>query len=161
MKKSKKLIKTIIQYSKPLLEADFNQLIEMQDTYRKIKSFTYHNLRSIKHFNNLNFRENRDNWKEKGIFGQWNCPAHLKDMALSDALGQIESKHSNVKNEVLQVMKKNKNFSKEDKHYLAFILGKKELWFKVLNDIPLSEDNYWKNKDKFSLLNIKKLNSYR
>jgi len=160
MKKSKKLIKTIIQYSKPLLEADFNQLVKMQDTYRRIKSFTYHNKRGIKYINNLNFRDIRNNWRKEKIFNQWTSPSHLKIMAIFDAISQIESKHSNVSNEILQVMKKNKNLSNEDKHYLAFILGKKELWFKILNNIPLEEDDYWKNKEKFSTLNIKKLNNY-
>jgi IS605 OrfB family transposase len=160
MKKSKKLIKTIIQYSKPLLEADFNHLVKMQDTYRKIKSFTYHNLRGIKYINNLNFRDIRNNWMKNEVFNQWNISGRLRKLALFDAISQIESKHSNVSNEVLQAMKNNKNLSNEDKHYLAFILGKKELWSKILNNIPLSEDDYWKNKEKFSTLNIKKLNNY-
>ena len=159
-KKTDKVIKTKIQYSKPLSDADFNQLITMQETYRKIKSFTYHKLRNIKNFDNLNFRNIRKEWIKNGIFEQWTLPAHLKAMAVDDAIGQIKSKHSNLKIKIKQLSRENENHSKDDEHYIAFIVSKDNLWFKVLNNKPLSETDYWKNKDKFSILNIKKLNNY-
>ena len=151
------IIKTIKQHSLKLPEEHFKALKEEQEIYKQIKAFCYHNLRNISYINKLNFRKIRKAWKKKE-FKQWNCNAHLKDMALQDAISQIDSKHSNVKIKIRKLS--NKIHDKQETHYINFVLKNKDLLFNVLNNINITDDKFGKNKDKFSCLNLIKLNSY-
>ncbi|WP_242844950.1 RNA-guided endonuclease TnpB family protein [Clostridium cylindrosporum] len=150
------IIKTIKQHSYKLDSETFKELSFIANQYKNVRNYVYSRYSGIKSILLLaKNRDIRDEWVKFGFAEQWKLPARYWKLALSEAIGNIKSKWSNIKLKVKIQIKKNLNLSNGDKHYINYILKANELYYKVLNNIEFDILKIFQDKK----LNYKYLNS--
>ena len=74
----------------------------------------------------------RDVWVQTKFAEQWNIQALYWKQALDEAISNIKSLWSNAKNNIRTLISKNKNLTKEERHYCFYIIKSDQLLYKIL-----------------------------
>ena len=124
--------KTIKQHSPKLDKDIINELNLIVYKYTKVKNYIFQRYGSINGLKYIdNPREVRDKWVKNKFAEQWGISARYWKMALSEAFSNIKTNWAQTK----QLIRKNINkrkLSKEEKHYIHYILRANKLLYKVL-----------------------------
>ena len=150
------IMKTVKQYSK---EIDVSELNYIANQYKNIKNYIYSRYSGINSICILNKykKEIRDIWVKSKFAEQWKLPARYWKMALDEAISNIKTEWSNIKNRIKICISNNQNLSNEDKHYIRYVLKVDKLYQDVLThkniDIPkIFKDEKLNNKYLHNLI---------
>ncbi|WP_125154864.1 RNA-guided endonuclease TnpB family protein [Clostridium rectalis] len=150
------IIKTVKQYSYELDDDILQELKFIANQYKNVKNYVYSRYSGINSIPLLGKeRQIRDEWTKIKFYEQWKLPARYWKLALTEAMGNIKSQWSNIKNEIKEKVKVNENLSNKDKHYINYIVKFNSYYHKVLNHIGFDIPKIFKNKN----LNFKYLNN--
>ena len=150
------IIKNVRQYSYELDNATIEELLEIGRRYKSVKNYVYSRFSGIKSLLVIEKpRKIRDEWSHSKFYKQWNLPARYWKLALVDAIGNIQSGWSNVKNKIKKQAYRNNHLSDTDRYYINYILSANKLYYKVLNNIEFDIPKKFEDKD----LNLKYLNN--
>lgn len=149
------IIKTVKQYSYELDNETLNELLFISNGYKSVKNYVYSRYSGINSIPLLSKdRQIRDEWVKTKFYEQWKLPARYWKLALSEAIGDIKSRWSNIKRKVKEQCKVNENLSNEDRHYINYILKVDNLYHKVLTNYPFDIPNIFEGKNlKYKYLN--------
>jgi len=135
-------IKNYKQYSEFMPDEVMHELRFIASEYRDVKNYVYSRYSGI---NSLlvikDSRKNiRDVWIKTKFSEQWNLQSRYWKQALGEAITSIKSLWSNAKNNVRKLIMKNKNLTKQERHYCFYIIKSDQLLHKIFNykpfDIP-------------------------
>jgi len=132
---SDKICKTIHQYSKgPISQEDMLKLQEIGEGYRQVKNYVYQRYSGIKSLPRLYPGYTIQNeMTESGLRAQLGLPSVYFYLAVFDALGDIKTQWSMVKNGVLAAVNSNEGLTPEERHYLRFVLKVSGCFENILN----------------------------
>lgn len=126
--------KTIWQYSEPLPEETMAFLRGIAADYCKVKNCVYEKYAGIRNLNNLTPVYNILNeMRCCGLREQLDLPVVYYELAIADAVTNIRSNWSNVKNRIGSCITENENLSDDDKLYLRTVLKLNSVYASVLN----------------------------
>lgn len=116
------MIKCVKQYS--YLNNDLSELLLIAKKYNSARNYFYSRLSGVKSIGKLKSHRKliRDVLIKEGSCEMFGLQSRQWKMALEDAIGNIKSNWSNTKNKVKVAISNNTNLSKEDKHYMFYIL---------------------------------------
>ncbi|NBH35552.1 hypothetical protein D3Z58_18855 [Clostridiaceae bacterium] len=131
--------KIIRQYNKePVSGKDMEKLLEIAEDYRKVKNYVYDRFGGIASLSKLYPGYTVQNEMTKsGLRGDLGIPSVYFYLAVFDALGDIKSQWSRTKSKILERIGKNEGFSKEEKHYLRFLLKVNSAFESAVNQNPI------------------------
>ena len=131
--------KIIRQYNKePVSGKDMEKLLEIAEDYRKVKNYIYDRFGGIASLSKLYPGYTVQNEMTKsGLRGDLGIPSVYFYLAVFDALGDIKSQWSRTKSKILERIGKNEGFSKEEKHYLRFLLKVNSAFESAVNQNPI------------------------
>ena len=151
------VIKNIKQYSLPLSEDTIKDLIYLATEYRNFKNYLYSRFSGIKSIHLLkNPRKNvRDKWIKSGERKKFKLPARYWKIALDEVFSDIRGNWTSTKKKIKYAITRNDNLTREDIHYIRYILSSDELYYKTLNQIEFDIPDKFKDAN----LNFKYLNN--
>jgi len=132
------------------------ELLFIGEQYKRVKNYVYSRFSGINSILLIGTdRKIRDEWTHNKFYEQWKLPARYWKLALSEAISNIKSEWSMVKNRIKTIINNNTNLSNDDKYYIRYILKFNDLFYNVLvnNSFDIPEVFVEKN------LNYKYLNS--
>ena len=154
-KMSKKIIKTVKQYSFPLSDEETEILEKTGKVLRNCRNYFFSRFYGIKSITKLeNGRKLRDSLMKENLTNVSRMPARYWKIALAHVLGNLKTLLENVKQKIRKAMYNNQNLSASDRHYMNTVLKKDKDLGEVLNMKKLSEYLY----EKFDV-NFRRLNS--
>ncbi len=135
-----KICKTIHQYNRePISAEQMEKLQEIARDYREVKNYVYLRYGGISSLSKLYPGYTIQNEMTKsGLREELQMPSVYFYLALFDALGDIKSQWARTKIKVQELIRKNENFSPEEKHYLRFLLKVSNAFEAVLNQKPMT-----------------------
>ncbi|MBR4026828.1 MAG: transposase [Lachnospiraceae bacterium] len=158
------IYKTIYQYSKYSIEEnDMQKLLAIGADYCMVKNYIYQRYGGIYSLSKLYPGYTIQNeMTASGLREQLQMPAVYFYLAIFDALGDIKSEWSRVKQRILKKIKKKHDFSEEDKHYIRFVLKVNNVFTEILTNSEIQlpfeiEQQYQEVKKQ---VDTKKLNNY-
>ena len=126
--------KTVWQYSEPLPEETMAFLRGIAVDYCKVKNYVYGKYAGIKNLENLTPVYNILNeMRCCGLREQLDLPVVYYELAIADAVTNIKSNWSNVKNRIGSCVTENEHLSDDDKLYLRTVLKLNSVYAAVLN----------------------------
>ncbi len=130
-----KVCKTIHQYSKgAILAEDMKKLQEIARDCQKVKNYVYARYGGIGSLGKLYPGYTIQNEMTKnGLRQELGLPSVYFYLAMFDALKDIRSQWTRIKNRVLYLVGQNEGLSREEKHYLRFLLGVANAFDAILN----------------------------
>ncbi|WP_409068381.1 RNA-guided endonuclease TnpB family protein [Clostridium sp. FAM 1755] len=150
------IIKNVKQYSYKLDTEMLDELKFIVNQYKNVKNYVYSRYSGINSIPLLNKeRQIRNEWVKSEFAKQWKLPARYWKLALTEAMGNIKSQWSNIKNKIKEQVKINENLSDEDKHYINYIVKFNSYYHKVLTNQKFDIPKIFKYKN----LNFKYLNN--
>lgn len=161
---SDKVCKTVRQYSKsPLCAEDMKKLQEIAVDYGKVKRYVYQRYSGLGGLSKLYPGYTVQNeMTESGLRGELGLPSVYFYLAVFDALGDIKGQWARTKSRVLQLIGRNEGLTKEEKHYLRFLLKVNNAFTAVLNQEPivLTRELQRKQEELASKVDAEKLHRY-
>lgn len=147
------IIKTVKQHS--LYVEDITELKHIAERYRCVKNYVYSRYSGINSIPLINKHRQliRDEWVITKFAKQWGLPARYWKLALDEAVGDIKSQWSNVKRKIKECINHNENITKDELHYIRYILKSDDLYYKVLTYKELN------THDKFNSVRFKYVNN--
>lgn len=129
------ICKTVRQHNKlPILTEDMKKLQEIAADYSKVKNYVYARFGGIAGLEKIYPGYTVQNEMTKsGLRTKLELPSVYFYLAIFDALGDIKSQWTRTKSKVLDLVRKNENFTAEEKHYLRFLLKVSNAFGQVLN----------------------------
>lgn len=129
------ICKTVHQYSsRPIPEEDMRKLREIADDYAKVKNYVYIRYGGIGSLAKLYPGYTIQNeMTASGMRETLKLPSVYFYLAVFDALGDIKSQWTKTKSKVQRLVNENENFTKEEKHYLWFLLRVSNAFEAALN----------------------------
>ena len=148
--------KTVWQYSKPLPEETMTFLKGIAADCCKVRNYVYGKYAGIRNINNLTPVYNILNeMRSCGLREQLNLPVVYYELAIADAVANIKSNWSNVKNRIGDCITANENLSDQDKLYLRTVLKLNSVYAASIN-----RQEYEKPKNADGLdIDVKRLNN--
>lgn len=138
------IYKTVYQYNQnPIAQADMNRLKEIAIDCRDVKNYVYDHYSGIHSLSKLYPGYTIQNEMTKsGLRERLGLPSAYFYLAIFDALGDIKSQWTKVKNQVKENIKANPNLTPEDRHYLRFVVSQSQCFEKILigREIELTGD---------------------
>jgi putative transposase len=129
------VVKTVKQHSYSLDNDALKELKLVGERYRRVKNYVYSRYSGINSIVLIKRdRDIRDEWVKTKFAEQWKLPARYWKLALSEAISNIKSGWSNIKLRVKSAVNKNKKLSKEELHYIRYILKADELYQRILQN---------------------------
>ena len=116
------MIKCVKQYS---YSSDYiDELLLITKRYNSARNYFYSRFSGIKSIGKLKSHRKliRDVLMREGSCEMFGLQSRQWKMALEDAIGNIKSNWSNSKNKIKVAISNNENLSKDDKHYMFYIL---------------------------------------
>ncbi len=148
--------KTVWQYSKPLPEETMTFLKGIAVDCCKVRNYVYGKYAGIRNINNLTPVYNILNeMRSCGLREQLNLPVVYYELAIADAVANIKSNWSNVKNRIGDCITANENLSDQDKLYLRTVLKLNSVYAAIINR---QEYEMPKNADGLDI-DVKRLNN--
>lgn len=132
------IYKTVHQYSKfPVPAEDMEKLLEIAEDYGKVKNYVYARYSGIGGLGKIYPGYTVQNEMTKsGFRAELGLPSVYFYLAIFEALGDIKSQWSKTKSKVLELTGRNENLTKDEKHYLRFLLKIPNVFEAVLNQKP-------------------------
>ena len=114
---------------------DIEEIREIAKRYQSAKNYFYSRYSGIKSLNKIDShrKEIRDVLVKEKICDMFGLPARYWKMALDEVISNIKSNWSNTKERIKVAITNNNNLSKEEQHYLRYILKSNELLYSILN----------------------------
>lgn len=136
---SDKICKTVHQYNKePVSDEDMEKLLDLAEDYRKVKNYVYARFGGIRSLSKIYPGYTVQNeMTGSGYREMLGMPAVYFYLAVFDALGDIRSQWTRIKNRIVKLVNKSESFTEEDKHYLRFLLKVNNAFEAVLNQKPI------------------------
>ena len=126
--------KTVWQYSEPLPEETMTFLKGIAVDCCKVRNCVYGKYSGIRNLNNLTPVYNILNeMRYCGLREQLNLPVVYYELAITDAVSNMKSNWSNVKNRIGECITANENLSDKDKLYLRTVLKLNSVYAAILN----------------------------
>ena len=156
MKKTGVITKTVLQYSTNLPDETIGELKKIALDYNKVRNYVYSRYSGINSLNKLIPGYTVLNeMRYCGLRQQLNLPVVYYELAIFDALRDIKSMWSNLKNRIAALVKQNENLTQDDRIYLFTVLN----YPSVFNAIVLRKE-YEMPKNTVGLqLDVKRLNN--
>ncbi len=150
------MIKTVYQYnSQSIGNDDMEKLLSIAKDYNTVKQFVYRKYGGIRSISKLYPGYTVQNeMTECGLRQELMLPSVYYYLAVFDALGDIKTEWTRVKNKIMDILNKNENFSPEERHYLRYVLKMSQCYEAVLVKQSFSLPEDFKNLDQ------ERLNSY-
>lgn len=124
--------KTVKQYSFKI--EYFEELKTIGERYTTVKNYVtsrYSGINSI-HLLKNHRKDIRDKWLEANLAEQFKLPARYWKLALDEAISNIKSNWSNIKNRIKEALNKNENLTDDEKHYVRYVLKSDLIFQKIL-----------------------------
>lgn len=130
------ICKTVHQYNRePIAAEDMKKLQDIAADYGKVKNYVYARFGGISGLSKIYPGYTVQNEMTKsGLRSKLNLPSVYFYLAVFDALGDIKSQWTRTKSKILELVRKNENFTTEEKHYLRFILKVSNAFEQVINE---------------------------
>ena len=128
----KTVIKCIKQHS--LKISDIEELQSIAKQYTTVKNYVYSRYSGINSIMILfDYKKQiRDVWVKTKFGQQWKLPARYWKLALDEAISNIKSEWSNVKNRVKAAALKNDNITEDERFFILYILKSDKLMQNIL-----------------------------
>lgn len=156
--------RTVRQYSSaPVPDEDMKKLREIADGYCKVKNYVYARYGGPSGLPKLYPGYTIQNeMTRSGLRDSMKMPSVYFYLAVFDALGDIKSQWTRTRSKVLELTGKNEGFSREERHYLCFLLKVNNAFEAVLNqsEIHLPLDIRKKYEEVAAKVDPKRLNRY-
>ena len=128
------MTKIVWQYSEPLPEETMVFLREIAEDCCKVKNYVYERYSGVKNLNSLTpVYTILNDMRYCGLREQLNLPTVYYELAIADAVTNIKSSWSIVKNKVGEKITANENLSDNDRIYLRTVLKMGSVYAAVLN----------------------------
>ncbi len=136
---SEKLCRIVHQYSRESVSGeDMQKLLEVAEDYRKVKNYVYARFGGVGSLAKLYPGYTIQNeMTASGYREELGLPTVYFYLAVFDALGDIKSQWSGIKNRLIGLVNKNERFTEEEKHYLRFLIKVNNAFDAVLNQNPV------------------------
>ena len=161
---NKTLCKTIHQYSKcPILDDDMRKLTDIAEDYRKVKNYVYQRYGGIRSLRKIYPGYTVQNEMTKsGLRAHLQLPSVYFYLAIFEALGDIKTSWSKVKNEILDSIKKNQQFCDADRHYIRFVMKVSGCFESIIlqKEMVIPDEMQRKYEEVASGVDTEKLNRY-
>jgi len=110
------------------------KLLEIAEDYGKVKNYVYQRYGGIKSLSKLYPGYTVQNeMTQSGLRAELGLPSVYFYLAMFDALGDIKTKWTQIKSEILQQINKNESFTEADRHYLRFVIKVDNCFAAILN----------------------------
>ncbi len=156
--------RTVRQYSgAPILDEDMRKLLEIADGYCKVKNCVYARYGGRSALPKLYPGYTIQNeMTRSGLRESMKMPSVYFYLAVFDALGDIKTQWTRTRAKVLELTGKNEGFSREEKHYLCFLLKVGNVFEAVLNqsEVRLPTEIQKKYEEVAALVDQERLNRY-
>ena len=130
------MIKTVKQFSFSLSKETISELTLIAHRYSKVKNYIYARFGSINGLQYIdNPREVRDEWIKSKFAIQWKLSARYWKLALSEAFSNIKTNWEQTKKSIRKNINQ-RDLTKDEKHYINYILRSNRLLHKVLINKP-------------------------
>ncbi len=128
------MTKIVWQYSEPLPEETMTFLRGIAEDCCKVKNYVYERYSGVKNLNSLTpVYTILNEMRYCGLREQLNLPTVYYELAIADAVTNIKSSWSIVKNKVGEKITANENLSDNDRIYLRTVLKMGSVYAAVLN----------------------------
>ena len=158
------ICKTVRQYSRfPVTASDMGKLLEIASDYCKVKNYVYDRYGGIGGLAKIYPGYTVQNeLGRSGFREELRLPSVYFYLAIFEALGEIKSQWSRTKTKVSELVKNNKCFSEEEKHYLRFLLKAGNGFEAILNQrTPKYPEDISRQYDRLSeAVDTDRLNRY-
>jgi len=126
--------KTICQHSQPLPEDTMKFLRGIAEDYAKVKNAVYERYSGIRSLDRLNhIFDIRKEMNDCGLRQQLNLPIAYYKLAVTDAVTNIKSMWSGLKNRIREVIRTKENLSDDDRMYIRTVLKMDKTLWAILN----------------------------
>lgn len=151
-----KIYKSVKQYSTLLPSTTMTILNEIVADYAKVKGYVYNRYGGIKGLEKIYsvYTVQRE-LGQSGLREKLGLPTVYFGLAMFSALADIKSMWSNLRRKMSELVKKNKNLTDQDRHYVYTILKQHALFAKVLNRMEFSSPSFFEGTQ----LNFNRLNN--
>lgn len=161
---SGRVCKIIRQYNKaPIPKEDMSKLKEIGEDYAKVKNYVYQRYGGIYSLAKIYPGYTVQNeMTRSGIREQLGMPSVYFYLAIFDALRDIKIQWSKTKKAVLKNINENKGMTREEKHFLRYILRVSNAFEAALNGTPLKlpESLKLQYETLSSEVEVKKMENY-
>ncbi|MFD3447934.1 zinc ribbon domain-containing protein [Microbacteriaceae bacterium 4G12] len=136
-KKSKpKVIKRIPKNVKQhvVRVSDEKELLFIAEQYKNAKNYVYSRYSGVNSLPMLKDYKKRirDIWVKDEFAKQWKLPARYWKLALDEAISNIKSKWSNIKNDIRKAIRENSNVTEDERSFIYYILKADDLLYAIL-----------------------------
>lgn len=126
--------KTLRQYSKPLPDETMEFLRGIAADYARVKAYVYRRYSGIASLEKLYPGYTVQNeMNAAGYRKEINLPYSYYSMAMFEALADIKSGWANLKNKISELVRRNKNLSDAERHYIFTVLKTDRMYAAALN----------------------------
>lgn len=134
------ICRTVRQYSRmPVPAEDMRKLQEIAEDYRRVKNYVYARYGGIGSLSKIYPGYTVQNeMTRSGLRDSMGMPSVYFYLAVFDALGDIKSQWTRTRAKLLELVGKHEGFSREEKHYLCFLLKVSNAFEAVLNQKPVT-----------------------
>lgn len=118
------IVKTVKQYNKyPISDDDMDKLREIAEKYNVVRNYVYKRYGGVGSISKITpgYAVGRE-MNNSGFRQQINIPSVYYERAVYDALTDIRSQWSAVKNKIRRLALNNPQFGDDDRHYIFFVL---------------------------------------
>lgn len=161
---AKKICKTVHQYNKdPIPEESMKKLLEIAADYNKVKNFVYARYGGIGSLSKIYPGYTVQNeMTESGLRMELGLPSVYFYLAIFDALGDIKGEWSRTKSKILSLLKKNDNFTPEEKHYIRFVIKVSNAFEAIVQQrsLELPKELLKKYEEVASDIDVEKMDRY-
>jgi len=134
MEETKTVFRVVRQYSKPLSNETMDFLQGIATDYAKVKNYV------LKRYSGINSIEKlypgytiQNEMNTTGFRQELNLPYPYYSQAMFDAIANIKSGWSNLKNKLVLLVRNNENLNDIERHYIFTVLKINKLYSAVLN----------------------------
>ncbi len=148
--------KTLVQHSCVLTKEKVSFLKGIAQDYSKVKNYVYRRYSGIHNVNRLTpVYTVLNEMRACGLRQQLDLPVVYYELAVADAVTDIKSNWSIVKNKIIDLINANENLTHDDRVYICTVFKMNGVFSAVLN----GEDYEMPNNSKDLEINVKKCNN--
>ncbi len=139
--------KCVKQHSFELESEVTEELEKIIEHYNSVKNYIYSRYSGIKSLLLIqNPRKNiRDLLMKNEFAAQWKLPARYWKMALDEAVTNIKTGWSNTKLRTKRAVYQNENITKNERHFILYVLKADQILYAILNREPFHKPNKLKD----------------
>jgi hypothetical protein len=142
------MLKIVRQYNKtPIDKAEMDKLLEIAKDYSTVKNYVYQRYGGIGGLSKIYPGYTVQNeMTDSGLRERLDMPSVYFYLAIFDALGDIKTGWTRTKKDILEAVKRHKDLTDNDKHYLRLILKSDKALDSILNNKDINIENNLKDE---------------